>query len=291
MTPQAFYSTQSFVTAPRSYTHLYAPLSSDLPALCRVVQGLVLHYVAERHLVGGTIPYERLCEIDTRYTERILARLLEMDPRPLTAARAPEHRLVGCCRDFSVLFCSMLRHFGIPARTRSGFAAYFVKDYYIDHVVVEYWTGTEWRLVDSEIPPAEHWGFDVMDVPRDRFLVGGQAWQMCRNGADPERFGLGPGVPVKGWGFIRGRLMHDLAALNKHEMLCWDQWSYADPERPMNGEEETLMDHIAHVTQGGDAAFDEQRALFNDPRLGVPQVFPSWSPAQERLLEVSLRLE
>ncbi|MFN8374360.1 MAG: transglutaminase-like domain-containing protein [Anaerolineae bacterium] len=88
----------------------------------------------------------------------MLARLLEMDARPLTETRAPENRIVGCCRDFSVLFCSMLRHFGIPARTRSGFANYFIKDYWMDHVVVEYWTGDHWQLVDSEIPPAEHWG-------------------------------------------------------------------------------------------------------------------------------------
>jgi hypothetical protein len=289
MTPQEFYTSQSFITDPKEYSYLYDDLPRDIPSLCRILQGLVLHYVAERHLVGGLMPYERLCEIDTRYVPRIYERLLAMDSHPLTEARTPANRFVGCCRDFSVLFCSMLRHFGIPARTRSGFAAYFAKGYYGDHVVVEYWNGTNWQLVDPELPPAEHWGFDVTNVPRDRFIVGGQAWQMARNGeADPDRFGLGPDVPIYGWGFMRGRLMQDLAALNKHEMLCWDQWSYADPELVTNPEEDALMDQVAAITQGGDATFDEIRALFTYPRLAIPTPMKSWSPAQERLLDVTL---
>ncbi|MBX3081184.1 MAG: transglutaminase domain-containing protein [Anaerolineae bacterium] len=289
MTTQAFYMSQSFITDPKEFSYLYQALPHDIPGLCHAVQGLVLHYVGERHLVGGTIPYARLCEIDTRYAPRILARLLEMDSRTLTEARTPANRFVGCCRDFSVLFCSMLRYLGVPARTRSGFADYFVKGYYIDHVVVEYWNGTSWQLVDSELPPDPNWGFDVTNVPRDRFVVGGMAWQMCRREkADPELFGLWPEVPVRGWGFIRGRLMHDLAALNKHEMLCWDQWNYADPDLALSSEDEALLDRVASATQGGNDAFDEVRALFADPRLAVPTPMKSWSPAQERLMDVTL---
>ena len=33
--------------------------------------------------------------------------------------------------------------------------------------------------------------FDPLDVPRDRFIIAGDAWQMCRRGrADPDQFGL-----------------------------------------------------------------------------------------------------
>lgn len=32
---------------------------------------------------------------------------------------------------------------------------------------------------------------DPLDVPHDRFLTGGQAWQLCRTGqVDPEDFGI-----------------------------------------------------------------------------------------------------
>ena len=39
-------------------------------------------------------------------------------------------------------------------------------------------------------------GFDPFDVPRDQFVVGGRAWQLCRAGeADPDTFGLAPHLP------------------------------------------------------------------------------------------------
>jgi hypothetical protein len=291
MTPQEFYALQSPITDPEVYGYLYDALPRDIPSLCRVVQGLVLHYVADKQLVGGSMPYERLCEVDTRYVSHILARLLEMDNHPLTETRTPENRIVGCCRDFSVLFCSMLRHFGIPARTRSGFSAYFEKGYFGDHVIVEYWNGTHWQFVDAQLPSESNWGIEVTNVPRDQFVVAGMGWQMCRNGqADPERFGLGSASPLRGMWFIRGRLLQDLAALNKHEMLCWDQWSYGAESVILTDDDEMLLDQVAKATQGGDASFAEVRALFEDERLRAPKSVMSWSPAQGKEVEVNLRI-
>ncbi|MFN8374359.1 MAG: hypothetical protein U0694_15970 [Anaerolineae bacterium] len=39
MTPQEFYTSQSFITDPKEYIYLYNELPRDIPALCRVVQG------------------------------------------------------------------------------------------------------------------------------------------------------------------------------------------------------------------------------------------------------------
>ena len=47
--------------------------------------------------------------------------------------------------------------------------------------------------------------FDPLDVPRDRFIVGGKAWQLCRCGqADPDAFGI---FDMHGLGFVRGDLL------------------------------------------------------------------------------------
>src|SRR5690606_4666520 len=128
-------------------------------------------------------------------------------------SRAFENRLVGCCRDFALLTCAILRYQGRPARLRYGFAAYFSAGYWGDHVVVETWNGDRWQRFDPQIPASDHWGFDVLDMPQASFATGGRAWQMCRNeGADPLRFGLGPDVlDVRGWWFVRGRLQLDIA--------------------------------------------------------------------------------
>jgi hypothetical protein len=70
----------------------------------------------------------------------------------------PRQRLVGCCRDFTVLFVAIARHKGIPSRAGVGFARYFFDGW------------LRWRLVGPEIgddhtDPAGGASFDALDVP------------------------------------------------------------------------------------------------------------------------------
>src|SRR6266508_529432 len=78
----------------------------------------------ERPLEAG-VPAERLREIDSRYGDRMLSRLLELQAGSLRDARPAQQRLVGCCRDVTVLMLMAARAKGIPARGRIGFARYF----------------------------------------------------------------------------------------------------------------------------------------------------------------------
>ncbi|WP_410621971.1 hypothetical protein [Amycolatopsis sp. cmx-8-4] len=45
----------------------------------------------------------------------MFTRLRELDPAPPGGPREPVSRIVGCCRDFTLLFVSLARHHGIPA--------------------------------------------------------------------------------------------------------------------------------------------------------------------------------
>lgn len=277
--PQVYYASQSPITDPAQYAHLYDSLPHDVDGISGVVRSLILHYFGDKWQFN--YPPERMSEIDTRYIPKIIERILEMDDRSLAEPRTPDTRFIGCCRDFTALSVSILRHFGVPARSRHGFADYFEAGYYIDHAVVEYWNGTAWQLSDNEIDQ-QYFNFNVRDVPRDRFIVGGLAWQMCRAGkADPDLFGLGSVVPfLKGWAFIRSRMMQDLAALNKVEMLCWEEWAMDKPQEQLSQSDLELLDHVAEVTQQGDAGFAEWRRLFTeDKRLQLPKVFNNFSPA------------
>jgi hypothetical protein len=219
-----FYIAQSPTSNPGNYAYLFDDLPADLADIARITQGLVYHYFADQHFYGWVPPQERLPEINTRTMERILATLLAKDDRRLTEPRAYQNRLVGCCRDFSLLACAILRHQGRSARVRHGFANYFAPDWWIDHVVVEVWEGDRWRRFDPELPVEREWGFDTLDMPAESFVTGGRAWQICRDeGTDPDRFGLGPDEQnMRGWWFVRERLQLDVAALNKIELLCWD---------------------------------------------------------------------
>lgn len=275
------YAVQSSVTDPGQYAHLLDDLPSDLAGVARVVQGLVYHYMAGQYMFGYCPPQERMAEIDTRYAERILARLIELDDRPLTEPRAYEDRIVGCCRDFSLLACAILRHQGTPARLRYGFASYFDAGYWGDHVIVEAWNGSRWQRFDPQLAGVFKTDYDLFDIPAAAFATGGRAWQMCRNeGADPLRFGLGPHVEdVRGWWFVRGRLQLDLASLNKQELLCWDQWRYGEPNNAPIGDDEALLDRAAALSLLPDSA--ELRALWRgDTRLRLPESVTCFSPAR-----------
>ena len=222
-----FYREQGTISNPGPYDYLFGNLPATVVELVRVVQGITIHvFWAERY--GYKIPSERLAEVQLRTMEKRLARTLELDKRPLIDSRPLDKKLVGNCRDFSLLLASMMRHQGIPSRARCGFGAYFLPEHFEDHWVTEYWDSDRrrWVLVDSQLDQFQissmDINFDPLDVPRDQFIVAGSAWRMCRNGkADPKDFGI---FDMHGNGFIRGNLVRDLASLNKVELLPWDCW-------------------------------------------------------------------
>ena len=283
-----WYASHSAVTSPAGLSSLLSDLPASVAELRHVAHGLVIHYRVDRPLEAG-IPRERLAEIDCRYGERMLARLAELQDGPLLDARPPKQRLVGCCRDFTVLFLAMARAGGIPARGRVGFARYFVANLGLDHEVAEVWDQEEerWRLVDAEleedhVDPTDGRRIDPLDVPRDRFLVAGKAWQLCRSGeADPETFMVDPGLDVeitRSWPYLQHNLVHDLAALNKMEMLLWDAWGLAD-QRSDDPHDLALLDRIAHVTASPDSTVGSLRELYAvDPRVPVPSTVTSYDP-------------
>ena len=279
-----YYARHGPITDPGAEAAAFAGLPADLRALTRIVQGLVFHYFADEHLFGWTPPKERMTEIDSRTVPAMLARLRALDDRPLTEPRPPERRILGCCRDFSVLLCAMARHHGIPVRARVGFATYFSPDFYTDHEIVEWWdpAARRWKLLDPELGERHltyfKVDFDPFDVPREAFVVGGRAWQMVRTGAvDADRFGLDPKAPEpRGFTFVRGHVVQDLAALNKAELLLWDIWGLmqAEPNAAL-----PLLDDVATRTVAGDTLAHLQR-LYAVPGLAVPSRVTCLSPAR-----------
>ena len=285
---ETYYAEQSPVTDPGRQAERLSDLPRDVAGLQRVARGLVLHYRVG-DLAAHGIPEERLSEIDSRYAETMLDRLRQLDARPLTKERPPETRLIGCCRDFTVLFLTMARQVDIPSRGRVGFASYFVPGFNVDHEVAEVWDAGEgrWRLVDAQLDddhtdPNDGAHVDPLDVPRDRFLVAGAAWLACRRGgADPETFLVDPELDVeqtRGWPQLRHNLVHDLATLNKVEMLLWDDWGLLEAEQPSE-DDLGLLDEVAKATISKDGAVAELRRLYgSEPRLRVPGTVTSYNP-------------
>ena len=280
----SFFSSQGRISQPGQFAHLFDSLPSDIGALCKIVQGVTVHvFWAERY--GLKLSPEREAEVQLRTMEKRLARTLELDPRPLSAARPLERKLVGNCRDHTLLLVAMLRQQGIPARARCGFGAYFLPKHYEDHWVAEYWNAAQgrWVLVDAQLDEFQcremQVSFDPLDVPRDQFIVGGQAWKMCRSGAaDPDSFGI---FDMRGLGFIRGDFIRDVAALNKVELLPWDCWGlilkYEMDDNQLEAADLALLDQLAELTGGDVPDFERVRSLYeSDPRLRVEAEIQSY---------------
>jgi hypothetical protein len=290
--PLDFYAQLSFMTAPREYADLFSDLPDEIPALCRVVQGLLLHqYWAGAY--GYSIPAARASEYQIRDVAGKLSRIMELDERPLIEPRPPARRLVGNCRDYAVLLTAMLRFKGIPARTRCGFGAYFGPGWYEDHLICEVWDAghRRWVFVDAELDEihrkALRFSFDPCDIPRDQFLPGGRAWLMCRrDGADPNRFGYGD--TVGGLPNIRGNLVRDVAFLNKVEILGWDYWGLIEgDEAGLSDDDLQLLDQAAVLSLAGNQGFHELRSLYlRDMRLRVPPIVRRYDDAAFTLEDI-----
>jgi len=272
-----FYSRPGLTTSPGRHADLFDSLPNDVGALLSIVQGLALHEFVAPSFYGVTISDERKNESHIREPERMLDRLLELDDRMLNVARPPERRLVGVCRHFVVLLLTMLRAKHIPARCRCGFGSYFNPGFFEDHVVCEYWNAAEqrWVLVDPQFDEVWRNGLkiehDILDVPRDRFLIAADAWARCRTGgSDAARFGIFKGN-LRGLWFIAANLVHEVAALNKIEMLRWDVWgAMPHPDTSPKTDDLAFFDHLAALTRQPDASFGELRRLYQgDGRLRV----------------------
>jgi hypothetical protein len=248
-------------------------LPASVPELMEAVQGLLIHRdltwmydvpQTEAHVVTSNL----------RSVERILDHLLA-DGRPITQARPPAERVGGTCRDFTVLTVAALRAHGVPARARCGFGAYFPGDTMEDHWVAEYRRDGRWALADAQIDGRHRaeWGidFDTADVPRDAFVVAGQAWQRCRAGEDdPNRYGLSAISEFGDW-WIAANLVRDVAALAELELLPWDVWGVMpEPEDEITPELVELFDELAALTADPDTAAGARAVHDRDERIRVP---------------------
>jgi hypothetical protein len=131
-------------------------------------------------------------------------------------------------------------------------------------------------LVDAQIDARQRElfpiDFDLTDVPRDRFLIAGDAWMKCREGIeDPAKFGLSL-LGEAGYWWIAGNLMRDAAALGNLELLPWDSWgAMPAPEAVIGPDDLELFDLLSGYTRLADDAFDLLRQLCaDDDRLAVP---------------------
>jgi len=289
---QRYWARQSPVTDPGEHAaKAIDELPAELSALREASSQMVFHYRAGGDFTANGVPAGRASEINTCYADAMFARLLERGEPTLARPRPAPDRLVGCCRDATVLFLALARHKGIPARARVGFAAYIFPGWLVDHVIAEVWDEAEgrWRLVDPEMESSwtpEFNGRQVswLDLTGEEFVTGPRAWQAARAGkSNPAKHVVAPDldIPVlRGWPYIAHQAIHDLAGLAKTEMLLWDGWGMqlGHGPGPIPQADAAVLDEICARTADPGAALGDIAALAQRDALRVPPAITRFDP-------------
>jgi hypothetical protein len=93
----SYYACQGRVTDPREHADLFDDVPCDVPALCRLAQGLVLH-VGWASAYGVELTDTSRRELSIRSVAEQLRVIRTADPRPLPAPRPVASRMLGTCR-------------------------------------------------------------------------------------------------------------------------------------------------------------------------------------------------
>lgn len=202
------YRHYSSFTDPGEYAYLYKNLPDSLPELCSLVKSQFIHVYEELPKYHDKIPKERWNESITMYptVQSIFKSLLSYDSRGLVKDRKPEDRLILGCRENAILFASILKYRGVPARVRTGHVTYLRPGFHLSHTICEIWNKNEnrWMLVDPSMV--------MIDFSRDKFDFSNELWLKLQNKEiDPNQYGF-PGR-YSGFVSIVGKVCPDLASV------------------------------------------------------------------------------
>lgn len=256
-----YYREHGPMTEIKTMQHMVSDIPKDIPTIVTYVQNILLHQ-HWRTAYGVEVSEERLREpLIWSFTDKLVF-LNNRGFRHVSDRKNHEEKMIGICRDFSVVAAALCREAGIPARVRCGFATYFEPGKYTDHWVLEYWNEKQqrWVMVDAQLDELQQNAlqitFDPLDVGETDFINGPKAWIMCRTGkADPDLFGI-----FQWWGYqyLRCNLILDANSLLKMPMQPWDMWEgYKDlPMEKWTEADYAVMDELAALALAIDDDFE-----------------------------------
>ena len=102
-------------------------IPTNVEGIVKIVQNTLLHqHWAKQY--GVELNDQKISEVYVRPIDDKLKVLSQKDIHTLLEPIPYDKKLIGICRDFSVLMSSLCREIGIPARARCGFADYFEEE-------------------------------------------------------------------------------------------------------------------------------------------------------------------
>lgn len=277
-----FYKQTSLYTDLGLYKNFMKNLPDDINELCILQRKQIIHPVVfdipnirkQSNCFWGDmtkVPITRLDYEDDLFPTAIsmISELLRKD-KTYSVNRKAEDKIHVTCRGEAILLAATLKAKGYSARVRSGFAPYIKYDgVSYDHWITEYYDEIKqrWVLVDAdEHCPDHEMGFDVNDIPRNKFIFGAEAYLGMRTGkykteeiyyaSDPATLGLKAS--------IRG-LFYDFHSLMNDEIIFLHLPKYIQDKNFELSEEEYIeLDNLAELLLEPDKNFDKILDIWNN---------------------------
>ncbi len=276
-----FYKQTSPYTYLGPYKDFAVRLTDDINELCILQRMQIIHPFAyddpdirkQSKCFWGDmtkIPVTRLNYEDDLFptASSMLCELLRKD-HSYHNARKAEDKIHITCRGQAILLASILKAKGYSARVRSGFAPYIKENgVAIDHWITEYYDQHKqrWVLVDADEHCSDHeMGFDLNDIPRNKFIFGAEAYLgMRRHVYTEEEICYTSTPPTFGLKASLHGLFYDFHAIMNDEIIFLHLPKYIqDKNFELSEAEYRELDELATLMLDVDANFEKLLEIWN----------------------------
>ena len=277
-----FYKQTSLYTDLGLYKDFCKNLTDDIEELCVLQRMQIIHPVAfndpnirkQEDCFWGNmtkVPITRLNYEDDLFPTAIsmISELLRKDSN-YSKDRKAEDKIHVTCRGQAILLAATLKAKGYSARVRSGFAPYIKNDgVACDHWITEYFDESKnrWVLVDADEHCPDHdMGFDLNDIPRDKFIFGAQAYLGIRNKTIADNEISYASVPLTiGIEAALHGLFYDFHSLMNDEIIFLHLPKYIlDKNFNLSEDELKELDYLANLMLDPDTNFFKLKEIWDN---------------------------
>lgn len=283
-----FYKQTSQFTDLGYYKEFAKNLPNNIEELCILQRMQIIHPVAyndkdirsKNKCFWGDMTKVSITRLDYEEdyfptAQSMIAELLRKNPN-YDIKREAKDKINITCRGQAILLASILKAKGIPARVRSGFAPYIkYNGISYDHWITEYYDENEniWKLVDADMHcPDQEMGFDLNNIPYDRFIFGANAYLGLREKSiKPESILYASDPVTLGMKAALRGLFYDFHALMNNEIIFLHVPKYIkEKDFNLSEEEYKELDNLARLMLSPNSNFEKLKEIWeNTPKYRI----------------------
>jgi hypothetical protein len=204
------YLTQTKFTDPLNFGKYFDEIQGTIKEICELIRQQLIHPTLIHKFPGIAYDKNTQTAMEPHTVHKLMEELIGKDSRGFINDRTSENRLILSCRGYSILLVSILRHKGIPARSRSGFAPFVTNDGKLNDT----WICESW---DDETQRWLSWSpvFIINNFPKRLFHYPADVYlNYFNNSIDIVKYGAGE---HRGMYYVMKNLIVDMLCVTTNE--------------------------------------------------------------------------